>query len=69
MSFSRKWGSRESLKVCTRWGFRLWLRQMLFTVDLLTPMRSAKERQLHGVRPLGLDCKVVSIMAWIFSGL
>jgi len=41
---------------------------MLFNVDLLTPSRWAKEQQFQWVGPLGLDCKVVSTMACIFSG-
>jgi hypothetical protein len=44
--------SRDSLKVLTRWGFRLWLRQMLLMVDLLIPWRWAINRQLQWVCPL-----------------
>src|SRR5260370_13269676 len=35
--FSRNFGSRESLKVSVRWGCKLWARQILLTVDFLTP--------------------------------
>src|SRR6516162_6429650 len=34
---SRNLGSRDSLNVSTRWGFRLWACQIELTVDLLTP--------------------------------
>jgi len=37
-----------------RCGFNWWLRQMLLTVDLLTPWACAICRQLHWVKPLGL---------------
>src|SRR5271166_4025232 len=67
VNFSRNLGSRESLKVFTRCGLRLWLRQMLLTVDLLTPWFLAMSRQLHCVIPLGLVCKVASTSALILS--
>ena len=44
MSFSRNFASRDSLNVLTRWGLRLWLRQMLLMVDLLIPWLSAISR-------------------------
>ena len=47
VSFSTNLGPRDSLKVLTRWGFMLWLRQMLLMVDLLIPIRSAINRQLQ----------------------
>ena len=61
--FSRNFGSRESLKLSTRCGFRLWARQTLLIVDLLTPWLWAIVRQLQCVMPAGLACKVASTMA------
>src|ERR1019366_2561553 len=52
--FSRNFGSRESLKVSVRCGCRLWARQILLTVDLLTPWLCAMVRQLQCVIPAGL---------------
>src|ERR1039457_7211006 len=54
--FSRNFGSRESLKVSVRCGCRLWARQILLTVDLLTPWLCAIVRQLQCVIPAGLVC-------------
>src|SRR5437879_9167866 len=58
--FSRNFGSRESLKVSVRWGWILWARQILLTVDLLTPWLCAMVRQLQCVIPAGLVCRVAS---------
>src|SRR5450755_3985936 len=68
VNFSRNLASRDSLNVFVRCGLRLWLFQMLFTVDLLTSCASAIDRQLQCVIPLGLLRKVASTMDWIFSG-
>src|SRR5947208_9605748 len=65
--FSRNFGSRESLKVSVRCGCRLWARQILLTVDLLTPWLCAMVRQLQCVIPAGLVCRVASTMAAILS--
>ena len=50
-----------------RCGCRLGARQMLFTVDLLTPCCAASVRQLQCVIPAGLVCSVASTMAAILS--
>ena len=68
VSFSRKRASRDSLKVSLRCGFRLWLRQMVLTVDLPTPWLRAIIRQLQCVIPLGLLRSVASTIASIFAG-
>ena len=68
VNFSKNLGSRDSLNVFTRCGLRLWLRQMLLTVDLLTPWLLAISRQLQWVIPFGLLCSVPSTMALIRSG-
>src|SRR5207253_9454068 len=65
--FSRNFGSRESLKVFVRWGWRLLARQMLFIVDLLTPWLCARVRQLQCVILAGLVCSVASTMTAILS--
>src|ERR1017187_2905475 len=65
--FSRNLGTRDSLKVWLRWGWRWWARQILFTVDLLTPWLCARVRQLQCVIPVGLVCRVASTMAAILS--
>src|SRR5260370_34246238 len=65
--FSRNFGSRESLKVWVRWGCRLWARQILFTVDLLTSSLCARVRQLQCVIPAGLVCRVACTMLAILS--
>src|ERR1035437_8182931 len=65
--FSRNFGSRESLKVSVRCGCRLWARQILLTVDLLTPWLCAIVRQLQRVITAGLVCRVASTMAAILS--
>src|ERR1017187_8139502 len=67
VSFSRNRASRDNLKRLTRCGFKLWLRQILLTVDLLTPCASAICRQLHWVMPLGLVDSVAWTIALIFS--
>src|SRR5580692_5453823 len=41
--FARNLGSRDSLKLLTRWDLRLCLRQRLRTVDLLTPCASPQD--------------------------
>jgi hypothetical protein len=43
----------------------LWLRQILFTLDLLIPCAIAIVRQLQCVLPFGLVCRVASITALI----
>src|ERR1035438_3027382 len=68
VNFSRNLASRDSLKVFVRCGFRLWLFQMLFMVDLLTSCASAIVRQLQCVIPLGLLRRVASTMDSILSG-
>src|SRR5438477_5641268 len=65
--FSRNFGSRDSLKVFTRWGFKLWACQIVLIVDLLTPWFLAMVRQLQCVIPSGLVCKVASTIAAILS--
>ena len=60
VSFSRNLGSRDSLKVSLRCGLMLWLRQTVFTVDLLMPCAAAIVRQLQCVLPSGLVCSVAS---------
>jgi hypothetical protein len=65
--FSRNWGSRESFKVCVRCGCSLGARQRAWTVDLLTPWLCALLRQLQGVIPAGLVCRVASTRAVLLS--
>jgi DNA invertase Pin-like site-specific DNA recombinase len=48
-----------------RRGWRLYARQILLTVDLLTPWLSAMVRQLQCVIPAGLVCRVASTMSTI----
>src|SRR6266849_3828804 len=45
----------------------LWARQILLTVDLLTPWLSAMVRQLQCVIPAGLVCRVASTILAILS--
>ena len=55
----------RSLNVSVRFGLILWLRQILFTLDLLMPWSAAIVRQLQCVLPFGLVCNVASITALI----
>jgi hypothetical protein len=63
VSFSINRASRDGLKLLTRCGFKLWLRQMVLTVDLLTPCACAICRQLHCVIASGL----VNSVAWTIA--
>src|SRR5215467_10233987 len=65
VSFSRNFGSRDSLNVSVRCGLMLWPRQILLTLDLAIPCAAAIVRQLQCVLPLGLVCNVASITALI----
>src|SRR5271157_387347 len=65
--FSRNFGSRDNLKAFVRWGCSWWARQILLTVDLLTPWLWAMVRQLQCVIPAGLVCRVAFTMAAILS--
>src|SRR6266704_1553236 len=65
--FSKNFGSRDSLNFFVRWGCSLWARQILLTVDLLTPWLCAMVRQLQCVIPVGLLCRVASTIAAILS--
>src|SRR3954452_10000711 len=68
VSFSRNFGSRDSLNVLVRCGLMLWLFQTLLMVDLLMPWVAAMSRQLQCVWPFGFDCKVASRTALTRSG-
>src|SRR3990172_7310124 len=66
VSFSTNCGSRDNLKVSTRWGCRPWASQIRCTVAGLTPWACAMVRQLQWVAALGLVCSVASTTCLIF---
>ena len=53
-SFSTNWGSREALKLRTRWGFKPLARQCRETLAALTPNSAAIVRVLQCVAALGV---------------
>src|ERR1700733_15100908 len=63
----QKFRIARGVKGLVRWGCKLWARQILLTVDLLTPWFCAMVRQLQCVMPAGLVCSVASTTAAIFS--